>query len=108
MRFIFYFFIVLFCLAGSKLTSQTFYNTSAIQKIEVQFAQANWDYMLDTAKMGKENYIMAQWVKINGVLLDSVGVKYKGNSSFDSTYKKIRCILNWILTKIIPTKAIRI
>jgi hypothetical protein len=88
MRFNFYFFIALFCLAGSKLTSQTFYNTSAIQKIEVQFAQSNWDYMLDTAKMGKENYIMAQWVKINGVLLDSVGVKYKGNSSFDSTYKK--------------------
>src|SRR5687768_10712029 len=88
MRIKFSFLIVLFCLAGYKLTSQTFYNISSIQKIEVQFSQANWDYMLDTAKLGKENYIMAQWVKINGVLMDSVGVKYKGNSSFDSTYKK--------------------
>lgn len=88
MRIIFCFFIVLFCLAGNKLTGQTFYNTSSIQKIEVQFSQSNWDYMLDTAKLGKENYIMAQWVKINGVMMDSVGVKYKGNSSYDSTNKK--------------------
>ncbi|MBN8693946.1 MAG: CotH kinase family protein [Bacteroidetes bacterium] len=70
------------------VTAQTFYNTANIQKIEVQFSQPNWDYMLDTAKLGKENYIMAQWVKINGTYFDSVGVKYKGNSSYDSTYKK--------------------
>jgi len=88
MRINIYCFIALICLAGSKLTGQTFYNTSSIQKIEVQFSQPNWDYMLDTAKMSKEGYLMAQWVKINGVMLDSVGVKYKGNSSFDSTYAK--------------------
>lgn len=78
----------LICLAGTRLSSQTFYNTSSIQKIEIQFAQPNWDYMLDTAKLSKEGYIMAQWVKINGTQFDSVGVKYKGNSSYDSTYKK--------------------
>ncbi len=78
--------IVLFFHMNS--AAQTFYNTNSIQKIEVQFAQANWDYMLDTAKMGKEGYLMAQWVKVNGTYFDSVGVKYKGNSSYDSTYKK--------------------
>lgn len=31
---------------------------------------------------------MAQWVKVNGVQFDSVGVRYKGNSSYDSTYLK--------------------
>jgi spore coat protein CotH len=80
--------VCLGCLSGVKIKAQTFYNTSSIQKIEVQFGQSNWDYMLDTAKLGTENYIMAQWVKINGTTLDSVGVKYKGNSSFDSTYAK--------------------
>ncbi len=88
MRNNFFGFIALICLAGSKLTGQTFYNTSSIQKIEVQFSQPNWDYMLDTAKLGAEGYLMAQWIKINGTYFDSVGVKYKGNSSFDSTYKK--------------------
>ena len=60
----------------------TFYDPAAIQKIEIQFAQSNWDYILDTAKAGAEGYLMAQWVKVNGVRFDSAGVKYKGNSSY--------------------------
>ena len=83
--------IALLCVLAvffNTVIAQTFYNTSAIQKIEVQFAQSNWDYMLDTAKLGKEGYLMAQWVKVNGTYYDSVGVKYKGNSSYDSTYGK--------------------
>lgn len=43
---------------------------------------------MDTAKYGKEGYTLASYVKINGVKLDSVGVKYKGNSSYDSTRQK--------------------
>lgn len=67
---------------------QSFYNTNSIQKIELTFSAQNWDYMLDTSKLGKEGYIMAQSIKINGVFLDSVGVRYKGNSSYDSTRLK--------------------
>ncbi|MBU3676691.1 MAG: hypothetical protein FGM54_05865, partial [Chitinophagaceae bacterium] len=65
--------------------AQAFYDTQSLQKIELQFSQPNWDYQMDTAKLGSEGYLMADWVKINGVTFDSVGVKYKGNSSFDST-----------------------
>lgn len=65
-----------------------FYDTSSIQKIELQFTSPKWDYMLDTAKLGKGGYVMAQWVKINGQIFDSVGVKYKGSSSYDSTFLK--------------------
>jgi hypothetical protein len=43
---------------------------------------------MDTAKAGTQGYIFASWVKVNGVLLDSVGVKYKGNSSYSSTAAK--------------------
>ncbi len=43
---------------------------------------------MDTAKYGAGGYIMAQLVKVNGVLYDSAGVRYKGNSSYDSTYLK--------------------
>ena len=65
-----------------------FYDVSAIQKIEVYFASTNWDFQMDTAKAGTDDYILADWVKINGLQFDSVGVKYKGNSSYDSTYIK--------------------
>ena len=76
-------------LAVTAIRSQTaFYDASTIQKIEVVFSFQNWDYRLDTAKMGSDSYIMATYVLINGTRFDSVGVKYKGNSSFDSTYKK--------------------
>src|SRR5688572_8749833 len=66
----------------------TFYDLSTIQKIEVNFLQPNWDYQMDTSKYGADDYVIANWVKINGVQFDSVGVKYKGNSSYDSTYAK--------------------
>ena len=66
----------------------SFYNLNTVQNIEIFFSQPNWDYQMDTAKFGAEGYIMAQLVKINGQSFDSVGVKYKGSSSYDSTYVK--------------------
>lgn len=66
----------------------SFYDAGAIQKIEVYFSQPNWDFMLDTSRYGVDGYVMAEWAKVNGVQFDSVGVKYKGNSSYDSTFKK--------------------
>jgi spore coat protein CotH len=78
-------FLVLFT---SRIKSQDFYDLNTIQKIEISFSQPDWDYQMDTSKSGFEGYIMAQWVKINDQLYDSVGVKYKGNSSYDPTYKK--------------------
>ncbi len=73
---------------GTAQSGTTLYDAGTIQKIEIKFAYDNWDYMLDTAKMGEDGYTMAEWVKINGIQYDSVGVKYKGNSSFDASYKK--------------------
>ena len=37
---------------------------------------------MQAEKNGDENYIIAAWCKVNGVQFDSVGVKYKGNSSY--------------------------
>ena len=80
---------ILFLLCGisifysARISAQDFYAIDTIQKIEILFTQANWDYILDTAKAGSDSYTMAQWVKINGVQFDSAGVKYKGNSSYN-------------------------
>ena len=67
---------------------QNFYDINTVQKIEVFLSQYNWDYRMDTAKYGSETYLMADSVLVNGVLFDSTGIKYKGNSSFDSTLIK--------------------
>lgn len=71
-----------------QVSAQTLYDLNVIQKIDIMFSQSNWDYILDTAKQGSDSYTLAQWVKINGVQFDSVGVKYKGNSSYNPNNAK--------------------
>jgi len=67
---------------------QSFYDINSIQTISITFTQSNWDYQLDTAKAGNDGYIMAQSVSVNGVVFDSVGVKYKGNSTYNPNQVK--------------------
>ncbi len=76
-------------LISTKLAAQSsFYDMNTIQLIEITFTQSNWDYMMDTAKAGSEGYVMASKIKINGVEYDSVGVKYKGNSTYRANQVK--------------------
>jgi len=68
--------------------AQDFYDLNTIQTIEITFAENNWDQLLDAQKQGAEDYIMAQSVSINGTVFDSVGVKYKGNSTYNPNQTK--------------------
>ena len=68
--------------------SQTFYNSNAIQDIRIVFSQSNWDALLDAQESGAGDYISAQSVTINGQIFNNVGVKYKGNSSYNPNYVK--------------------
>lgn len=68
--------------------AQSFYDINTVQSISITFSQSNWDYMLDTSKAGSDGYIMAQSVTVNGTTFDSVGVKYKGNSTYNASYVK--------------------
>lgn len=80
--------LMFFCFIYAWSIGQGFYDQNSIQKIEITFAQSNWDYMLDTAKNGSEGYLLAPLCKVNGVPYDSVGVKYKGNSSYNQNNMK--------------------
>ncbi len=80
--------ILAFLLTYSLIQAQDFYNIDQVQTISIVFAESNWDALLDAQKAGDEDYIMAQSVTINGVLFDSVGVKYKGNSTYDARQTK--------------------
>lgn len=83
-----YLILTIFVLFSSFINAQDFYDLNTIQTIEITFAENNWDALLDAEKMGNENYIMAQSVTINGAVFDSVGVKYKGNSTYNSNQTK--------------------
>jgi hypothetical protein len=75
-------------IAFISIKAQSFYDLNTIQKIEITFDQTNWDALMDAEKLGDENYIMAQSITINGETFDSIGVKYKGNSTYSPNQKK--------------------
>ncbi|MGB1217814.1 MAG: CotH kinase family protein, partial [Saprospiraceae bacterium] len=83
-----HFLFILLCLFFTKIQAQDFYDMSTIQTIEINFAQSNWDQLLDTEYATTGDYIMAETVVINGISFDSVGVKYKGNSTYNSNQTK--------------------
>ena len=81
--------LLLVLASGISLGAQTnFYAVDTIQVIDITFTQSNWDYQMDTAKAGADGYTLAAQCIVNGVVFDSVGVKYKGNSSYDSSRAK--------------------
>jgi len=79
-------------------TAQNLYDKNTVQTVEVFFAQANWDALLDNLAITTEDYLLADSVRINGVVFDSVGVKYKGNSSYNSNNNKnpLHINLDWV------------
>ena len=79
---------LLFSILSIAAYAQDFYDIETVQTIEVTFAESNWDQLMDNAYANDAGYILAQSVTINGVEFDSVGVKYKGNSTYRSTQVK--------------------
>lgn len=69
-------------------TSQNLYDLNTIQRIDIDFAESNWDQLLDSEYAGAGGYILARSVSINGEVFDSVGVKYKGNSTYSANQAK--------------------
>lgn len=86
---VFTIYILVLLLSQATLSfSQDFYDMANIQSIRVHFSQSNWDQLMDNAYATTEDYIMADSVTINGVVFDSVGVKFKGNSTYQSNQVK--------------------
>lgn len=86
---------LLFCIPffGTISYSQGFFDITAVQRIDINFFDEDWDHQLDSlASLGigtgsGTERILAQ-VYINDVFFDSCGVRYKGNSSMDTTSNK--------------------
>ena len=78
---------LLLSLCASFSFAQTFYNLNTIQTIEITFAQSNYNALLIAAEPS-DAYIEAQSVSINGTVLPTVGVKFKGNSSYNASQAK--------------------
>lgn len=79
----------LIILSGVSSSAQNLYDPSVLQEIKINFYQPNWDHLLDSLKdLDHGVYLLAPSVEINGQVFDSVGVKYKGNSSYSQNNAK--------------------
>ncbi|MEY3437460.1 MAG: hypothetical protein RL265_45 [Bacteroidota bacterium] len=81
-------FSILLLVLHQKIAAQGFYDRATVQTIEVFFSATNWDAQLDALASTTEDYLLADSVRINGIVFDSVGVKYKGNSSYNANNNK--------------------
>lgn len=87
MKKIFFLFLLLASMANT--SAQSLYDPNVLQEIKINFYQANWDFLLDSLKdIDNGDYLLVPSVEINGQVFDSVGVKYKGNSSYSPNNNK--------------------
>ncbi len=69
-------------------SAQDFYDINSINIIELTFEEDNWDEILDDLYAdGDEERLVGDAV-INGIEFASVGVRYKGNSSYNTQNTK--------------------
>ncbi|MBC7777225.1 MAG: hypothetical protein H7246_17465, partial [Phycisphaerae bacterium] len=72
--------------------AQDFYGSS-VQEVRIEFPQKNWDTKLDSLKKFNPDARLNATAWLNGQRFDSVGVRYKGNSSYfrarNETLKKL-------------------
>ena len=75
--------------ASFSVQSQELYDMESITEIKIYFSQNNWDQLLDQYYLNEmDERLIADSVLINGSMKDSVGVKYKGNSTFNENNAK--------------------
>ncbi|MCP4311284.1 MAG: T9SS type A sorting domain-containing protein [Bacteroidetes bacterium] len=80
--------LIVFGAITPDIGAQDLYDPSEVSGLKIDFYDTNWDAILD-GYMGQDSdeRILAD-VTINGIVFDSVGVRYKGNSSYRSTQVK--------------------
>lgn len=79
--------LLLLLLSSYISLGQDFYDLNTIQEIRITFSQTNWDAVLDAAE-ASDAYTSATSISINGAMYNNVGVKYKGNSSYNANQVK--------------------
>ncbi|MEM8908076.1 MAG: CotH kinase family protein [Bacteroidota bacterium] len=63
---------------------QDLYDLPQVNEIKLTFAQSNWSNVLDSLKQAGNDDRLIATLHLNGEQFDSVGVRFKGNSSYYS------------------------
>lgn len=86
-RYLLSFFLIV-AMGLSSLLAQDLYDSTRIAEIKIYFKQANWHQILDSIKMSGSNDRLMGTVYVDGKKFENVGIRYKGNSSFNNPRSK--------------------
>lgn len=64
------------------------YDPALITQVNITFAEENWADLLADFKENSDGQRLTAQLQVNGVEYDSVGIRYKGNSSYNAVYRK--------------------
>jgi hypothetical protein len=70
------------------LYSQDFYDVKKMVEIKIYFKQPRWEKTLDSMKDSRLDTRILADVVVNGTRFAGAGIRYKGNSSYNSVRKK--------------------
>ncbi|HNA64862.1 MAG TPA: CotH kinase family protein [Saprospiraceae bacterium] len=79
-------------MAGSfiiTVRAQDLYEATSIQEMKIYFPYTNWDQKLDSLHSADSDArLVCSYILLNGQKMDSVGIRYKGNSTYNATRNK--------------------
>ena len=73
---------IFFIILSSYLLGQELYDPYTVHHMNIDFYDANYDSILEARWYADDKSYLLADITFNGVIYDSVGVRYKGNSSF--------------------------
>ncbi len=80
--------IIFLLFLGLFSNAQGLYDLEHIPEIQVTFAESNWASLLDKMKAKGNKKRLSATVEIDGQVFKEVGVRYKGNSSYNNPKSK--------------------
>jgi hypothetical protein len=79
--------LLLFIITFKNAFSQDFYTPISVREVRLTMPYSNWDVKLDSLKKVNPDARLSATISVDGQQFDSVGVRYKGNSSYFRTRK---------------------
>jgi len=71
------------------VNAQSLYDPTQLQEIRIYFPFSDWDARLDSLKKSNpDGRLIASYALLNGQRFDSIGIRYKGNSTYNATRNK--------------------
>lgn len=90
---------ILGLLAFFQVTAQSLYDVGSITEVDIVFEESNWDELMDNYYENDLGERLIGTCTVNGNFYDSVGVAFKGNSTYNASNEKnpLNIKLNYVL-----------